>query len=100
MVAFGCLCVGSIFFLREERQEVAHFGLFLFRLSELCGIGRVLLALVWLSVWEGSVFIVFVRFEGRRRPFRFISVGVLWFLLGSVLYGFVASRPAIYNILG
>ena len=46
----------------------------------------------------GSVYIVLVRREARRRPFRFITVCLVWVCLGLVLEDF--SRPTVYNILG
>ena len=50
--------------------------------------------------FEGSVRIALVRLEARRRPFRFISVWVVWILLGSVLYCCRLSSPTVRNLSG
>ena len=44
--------------------------------------------------------IALIRLEARRRPFRFISVWVVWALLCSILYVFVLSSPTVHNVPG
>ena len=48
----------------------------------------------------GSVRVTLVRLEARRRPFRFISVWVVWILLGSIFYVLILSRPTVYKLPG
>ena len=85
MVAFWCSCERFTAFLRAGRQEVAHFGLFRFRLCEFCWVGRSLLGVVCLSAWEALC----ISFWFVARP-GVAHFGLLrFFLYGSVWVWFL-----------